>query len=72
MQQQMQRDYDGGIPPAPEAGAARQAGGALRFPVPPGMVDLEFENIWAQYQAEREQGARQPEPTAAPRPPGDA
>jgi trigger factor len=29
------------------------------FPVPVGMVDLEFENIWAQRQAEREQQAEQ-------------
>ncbi|MGH7110379.1 MAG: hypothetical protein ACREFK_08115, partial [Stellaceae bacterium] len=39
------------------------------FPVPPGMVDLEFENIWEQYQAAREregaQGGEAPEETAA-------
>jgi trigger factor len=32
------------------------------FPVPVGMVDLEFENIWAQRQAEREQQGEQAPP----------
>jgi trigger factor len=37
------------------------------FPVPPGMVDMEFENIWQQRQAERERDkAAQPEAAAPP------
>ena len=45
----------GDRPPAAEAAAARQAGGRqYDFPVPPGMVEMEFNSIWAQYEGEKE------------------
>jgi len=35
------------------------------FPVPPGMVDVEFDSIWRQYQAEREAAPAATDPGAA-------
>ena len=44
IRQRMQRDYDGHRAPAAEARAARQAGRATTIsPVPPGMVEMEFD-----------------------------
>jgi trigger factor len=66
VRQQMQRDYAAASRLRLKRALLDRLAQAYDFPVPPGMVDLEFDNIWRQHQAEkeREQGAR---PEAAAR-----
>jgi trigger factor len=54
VQQQMQRDYDAASRLRLKRALLDKLAQSYDFPVPPGMVDLEFDNIWRQYQAERE------------------
>jgi trigger factor len=54
VQQQMQRDYDAASRLRLKRALLDKLAAAYDFPVPPGMVDLEFDNIWSQYQAEQE------------------
>lgn len=54
VQQQMQRDYDGLTRLRLKRALLDKLAERYDFPVPPGMLDLEFDNIWAQHQAEEE------------------
>jgi trigger factor len=54
VQQQMQRDYDAAARLRLKRALLDKLAEAHDFPVPPGMVDLEFDNIWKQYKAEKE------------------
>ena len=54
MRQQMQRDYDAASRLRLKRALLDKLAEGYDFPVPPGMVDLEFDNIWGQYQARRE------------------
>src|SRR5215813_1928395 len=60
IQQQMQRDYDAATRLRLKRILLDRLAERYDFPVPPGMVDLEFDNIWRQYQAatEREEAAQ--------------
>ena len=57
IQQQMQRDYDAVTRLRLKRILLDRLAERYDFPVPPGMVDLEFDNIWRQYQAEKEREA---------------
>ena len=57
IQQRMQRDYDAASRLRLKRNLLDRLAERYDFPVPPGMVDLEFDNIWRQYQAERESEA---------------
>jgi trigger factor len=82
--QQMQRDYNAASRLRMKRILLDRLAEAYDFPVPPGMVDLEFENIWKQYQAGKERerererealsqaGGEPPEPAAAGEPDGAA
>ncbi len=54
VQQQMQRDYDAASRLRLKRALLDKLAERYDFPVPPGMVDLEFDSIWAQHQAEAE------------------
>jgi len=54
LQQQLQRDYDAVSRLRLKRSLLDKLADGYDFPVPPGMVDLEFDSIWRQYQAERE------------------
>src|SRR6516164_6792943 len=74
VRQQMQRDYDAASRYRLKRALLDRLAEAYDFPVPPGMVELEFENIWKQYQAEKEreaaaQSAATPEATPGGREP---
>jgi trigger factor len=66
VQQQMQRDYDAASRLRLKRALLDKLAVRYDFPVPPGMVDLEFDNIWKQHQAEREQEDAAPSMVAAP------
>jgi trigger factor len=66
VQQQMQRDYASTSRLRLKRALLDRLAAIYDFPVPPGMVDLEFENIWHQYRAEKErEGAAQSEAGAS-------
>jgi trigger factor len=70
VRQQMQRDYDAASRFRLKRALLDRLAEAYDFPVPPGMVELEFENIWKQYEAEKEreeavQPATSPDATPA-------
>jgi trigger factor len=54
LRQQLQRDYDAASRLRLKRSLLDKLAEGHDFPVPPGMVDLEFDNIWAQYEARRE------------------
>jgi trigger factor len=54
VQQQLQRDYDTAARLRLKRALLDKLAERYDFPVPPGMVDLEFDSIWAQHQAEQE------------------
>ena len=54
VQQQMERDYAVASRLRLKRALLDKLAERYDFPVPPGMVELEFDNIWAQYQAEQE------------------
>jgi trigger factor len=66
LRQQMQRDYDAASRLSLKRSLLDKLAEAHDFAVPPGMVELEFDNIWRQYQAQQE---AQPEATGADAPP---
>ena len=53
LRQRMQRDYDAASRLRLKRSLLDKLAEGYDFAVPPGMVDLEFENLWRQYQAER-------------------
>jgi trigger factor len=54
IRQRMQRDYDGMARQRLKRALLDKLAERHNFPVPPGMVEMEFNSIWAQYQGERE------------------
>jgi trigger factor len=54
IRQRMQRDFDGVTRQHLKRALLDKLAERYDFPVPPGMVDLEFNSIWAQYQSEQE------------------
>ena len=58
VQQQMERDYAVASRLRLKRALLDKLAERYDFPVPPGMVDLEFDNIWAQHQA-RAGGAKE-------------
>ena len=70
VRQQMQRDYQAASRLRLKRSLLDKLAQNYDFPVPPGMVDLEFENIWRQHEAEKERAAQQEgtaaEPASAP------
>ncbi len=54
VQQQMARDYAAGARLRLKRALLDKLAERYDFPVPAGMVELEFDNIWAQHQAEQE------------------
>ena len=58
VRQQMERDYAVASRLRLKRALLDKLAERYDFPVPPGMVELEFNNIWAQYQAEKERQRR--------------
>jgi trigger factor len=54
LRQQLQRDYDAASRLRLKRSLLDKLAEGHDFPVPPGMVDLEFDNIWGQYEARSE------------------
>jgi trigger factor len=54
LRQRLQRDYDAASRLRLKQSLLDKLAEGHDFPVPPGMVDLEFDNIWRQYEASRE------------------
>jgi trigger factor len=54
VRQQMQRDYEAASRLRLKRSLLDRLAASFDFAVPPGMVDLEFENIWRQHEAEKE------------------
>ena len=54
LRQRLQRDYDAGSRLRLKRSLLDKLAEGHDFPVPPGMVDLEFDNLWRQYEARRE------------------
>ena len=54
VRQRMQRDYDGITRQRLKQGLLDKLAERYDFPVPPGMVEMEFQSIWAQYEADKE------------------
>jgi trigger factor len=57
IQQRMQRDYDGVTRQRLKRALLDKLSASYDFMVPPGMVEMEFNSIWAQYEAEKERRA---------------
>ena len=55
IRQRMQRDYDGVARQRLKRTLLDKLAERYDFPVPPGMVEVEFNSIWAQYEGEKEQ-----------------
>ena len=55
LRQQLQRDYDAASRLRLKRSLLDKLAEGHDFPVPPGMVDLEFDNIWRQYEARGEE-----------------
>src|SRR5439155_400220 len=54
IRQRMQRDYDAIARQRLKRALLDKLAERYDFPVPPGMVEMEFQAIWNQYQAEKE------------------
>src|SRR6059058_30448 len=54
VRQRMQRDYDSVARQRVKRALLDKLAERYDFPAPPGMVEMEFNTIWAQYEAERE------------------
>ncbi len=54
IRQRMQRDYDGVARQRLKRALLDKLAAQYDFPVPPGMVEIEFNSIWAQYEGEKE------------------
>jgi trigger factor len=59
VRQQMQRDYQAASRLRLKRSLLDKLAQNYDFAVPPGMVELEFENIWRQHEAEKERAAQQ-------------
>src|SRR5262245_1187809 len=57
VQQQLRRDYDAASRLRLKRVLLDKLAAAYDFPVPPGMVDLEFDSIWRRHEAEQESEA---------------
>jgi trigger factor len=66
VRQQMQQDYQAASRLRLKRSLLDKLAQNYDFPVPPGMVDLEFENIWRQHEAEKERAAQQEGSAAEP------
>jgi trigger factor len=71
IRQRMQRDYDSIARQRLKRALLDKLAERYDFPVPPGMVEMEFQAIWNQYQAEKERqkeavSAAQAEPVEGP------
>ena len=66
LQQQLQRDYDAASRLRLKRSLLDKLAEAYDFAVPPGMVELEFDNIWGQFQAQRAAPAEAAGADAAP------
>jgi trigger factor len=53
LRQRLQRDYDAASRLRLKRSLLDKLAEGYDFPVPPGMVDLEFDNIWRQYEAQK-------------------
>src|SRR5207302_5276251 len=58
VRQQMQRDYEGASRLRLKRSLLDKLAQGYDFAVPPGMVELEFDNIWRQHEAEKERAAQ--------------
>src|SRR5262245_16565786 len=66
VEQQMRRNYDTASRLRLKRVLLDKLAGAYDFPVPPGMVDLEFDSIWRRHEAEQEsEAAAEPEGAAS-------
>ncbi len=54
IRQRMQRDYDAVARQRLKQALLDKLAEGYDFPVPPGMVEIEFQSIWAQYEADKE------------------
>src|ERR1700751_2173172 len=54
LRQRLQRDYDAASRLRLKRSLLDKLAEGHDFPVPPGMVDLEFDNIWGRYEAQKE------------------
>src|SRR5207248_291037 len=54
VRQRMQRDYDAVARQRVKRALLDKLAERYDFPVPPGMVEMEFNTIWSQYEAEKE------------------
>jgi len=59
IRQQMQRDYDAASRLRLKRALLDKLAEGCDFAVPPGMVDIEFDNIWRQYQAQAQEVSTQ-------------
>ena len=66
VRQQMQRDYGAASRLRLKRSLLDKLAQSYDFAVPPGMVELEFDNIWRQHEAEKERAAQSTEVTAEP------
>lgn len=66
VRQQMQRDYQAASRLRLKRSLLDKLAQNYDFAVPPGMVELEFENIWRQHEAEKERAAQQESAAAEP------
>jgi trigger factor len=73
IRQQIQRDYNAATRLRLKRALLDKLAERYDFPIPPGMVDLEFDNIWRQHEAEREAEAAAEREAAGSgsSPPGD-
>jgi trigger factor len=65
VRQRMQRDYDGITRQRLKQGLLDKLAETYDFPVPPGMIEMEFNSIWAQYEADKERLKENAAPSAA-------
>jgi trigger factor len=66
VRQRMQRDYDGITRQRLKQGLLDKLAERYDFPVPPGMIEMEFNSIWAQYEADKERLKENAPGNAAP------
>jgi trigger factor len=72
VRQRMQRDWNAVARQRMKRDLLDKLAEQYDFPVPPGMVDIEFDSIWRQYQAEKERVAEAAAAAEAAAPPTEA
>ena len=72
IRQRMQRDYDAMARQRLKQALLDRLAERYQFPVPPGMVEIEFASIWEQYQKEKAEGEAAASAGEAEAPPADA